>query len=129
MLFFSSPPRMAVYIGTMLRFLTLSSLEHERAAFPYVETIKQTTSLMYSAMRPPAMGSSPNSASLLCRRPCASTCVTFLRHTSSILRCLDLMLPSIRHSLQLSDTCQGIGRGIYFRLHLRRMKLMTYFVA
>jgi hypothetical protein len=58
------------------------------------------------------MGTSPDGASPLCRSPCISICVTFLRHMSSILRCLGSMLPSMRHSLRLSDTCPGIGRGI-----------------
>src|SRR5438445_13251145 len=101
MLSFSSLLRMAVYIGTMLHFLTFSSLEHERGpALPLIETIQQIN-LMHSAMRPLITVSLPDGASVLCRSPCISICVTFPHHTSSILRCLGSMLPSIRHSLRL----------------------------
>src|SRR5438445_11713697 len=99
MLSFWSLPRMAVYIGTMLYFLTFSSLKHERgSALSLIETIHHIN-LMHSAMRLVITVSSPDGALVLCRSPCISTCVTFPHHMSLILRCLGSMPQSIGHSL------------------------------
>jgi len=105
MLCFSSPLKMALSIGTTLRSLTSSSLNHKRGS-TIIETI-QCTKSMYSVTLLLITLSSPNSASPFCRSPCILTCVTSPRHTSSIARCLGSMFPSIGYSLRLSDTWTG----------------------
>ena len=97
---FSTSPRMVVSIGTMLRFLTLSSLGYERGS---ALLLIRPVDLMHFALRLPITLSSHDGASLLCRIPYISTCVTSRRRTFLTLRFQSWRLRLKRHSVRLCE--------------------------